>query len=86
MNETPPTGSSLLLTRREAAKMLHMCERTLWQRTKDGVIPCVRSGKRWVRYERREVDRFIQNQTEVAGEKLPIAASAACGDSSIGNS
>src|SRR5688572_5597499 len=30
-----------LLTAREAAKALTLCERTLWQKTKDGEIPVV---------------------------------------------
>lgn len=34
----------MLLTPRQAARALSISERTLWQRTKDGVIPSIKVG------------------------------------------
>jgi len=48
-----------LLVNREAAAMLSVSERTLWELTKRGVIECVRVG-RSVRYSRAALAAFIE--------------------------
>lgn len=50
---------SRLLKSREAARYLSLCERKLWAMTQDGIIPAVRIG-RAVRYDRDDLDQFIQ--------------------------
>ena len=54
---TPP----LLLTAREAAKALSICERTLFSLTKDGEVDCIRIG-RSVRYAPRALEAFIDRR------------------------
>jgi predicted DNA-binding transcriptional regulator AlpA len=55
-NSTPePT---ILVKLPEAARMLAMSERSLWQLTKDGSVRCVRLG-RAVRYDRRDLLAFV---------------------------
>jgi excisionase family DNA binding protein len=48
-----------LLVNREAAAILAVSERTLWELTKRGVIECVRVG-RSVRYSREALGAFIE--------------------------
>jgi len=42
------TVSRLALSMREAAEALGISDRTLWSWTKDGIIPAVRIGGRWL--------------------------------------
>ena len=51
----------LLLSAREAAHALRICERTLWQLMKDGEIPCVHIGKRTL-YDPHDLERWIERQ------------------------
>jgi len=52
-------SDKLLLTPREAAKALSVCEKTLWTWTAPrGPIPAVRFGKA-VRYSTAALERFI---------------------------
>jgi excisionase family DNA binding protein len=51
----------MLLTARQAAKVLCISERTLWGLTKSGDIPAVRFGGRNVRYDPRDLDAWIQS-------------------------
>lgn len=48
----------LLLRARDAAKLLSISERKLWQLTHDGQVPVVRFG-RVVRYDPRDLEQFI---------------------------
>jgi excisionase family DNA binding protein len=64
MNEIS-LGKQLLIIPREAAKALAISERTLWQLTKDGVIPCVRIG-RSVRYDLRDLQAWIDRHKRPA--------------------
>jgi excisionase family DNA binding protein len=75
MNETGFNGNQLL-TYREAAKFLHICERSLWQLVKDGLMPCVRMG-RSVRFDVRDLRAYVDQQKERGGVKLATAACAA---------
>ena len=58
------TDSQPLATPREAAQLLSVSERTLWTLTSDGKIPHVRIG-RCKRYDRRDLDDWIQSQKQV---------------------
>jgi len=62
-NAPEPSGQAvkLLLTTREAAKALAICERKLWELTNRGEIPAVRIG-RAVRYDPRDLARFVESQ------------------------
>jgi excisionase family DNA binding protein len=53
-------ATKLLLTPREAARMLSICEKTLWSLTKRGEIPAVRIG-RAVRYDPRDLAAWIKS-------------------------
>ena len=57
------SNEKLLLSPREAAKVLCISERTLWTLTKPGLIGCFRIGA-VKRYSIREIERFIESQTE----------------------
>lgn len=50
----------LLLSAREAAKALSVCEKTLWTLTQRGDIPVVRIG-RAVRYDPRDLRAWIES-------------------------
>lgn len=57
----------LLMTARDASRALAISERQLWQRTKDGEIPCVRIG-RSVRYSPIDLQAWIDQQKEKASK------------------
>jgi excisionase family DNA binding protein len=46
MSVTSPVPAALLVDLRTAAKMLSISTRTAWQLAADGVLPCVRIGRR----------------------------------------
>ena len=59
----------LALRPREAAKVLGISERTLWQLTHDGHIPCVRLGtgkRRAVLYPVSELQAWLTRQSSGA--------------------
>jgi excisionase family DNA binding protein len=56
-------ASRLLVTAAEAAQMLAISERMLWQLTKNREIPPVRIG-RAVRYDRNDLRRWIESRKE----------------------
>ena len=51
----------LLVTAKQAASMLAISERTLWQLTNDGHLPAVRFG-RTVRYDLGDLRAFITSR------------------------
>ena len=51
--------SRLLVTSREAAQMLSICERTLWSLSNSGQLPAVRIG-RAVRYAVIDIEAYIE--------------------------
>lgn len=57
------TMDPLLVTAREAAKLLSICERTLFGLTKDGELPAVRIG-RAVRYRLEDLKEWAKNSSE----------------------
>jgi len=60
------TIQPLLLTAREAAKGLNVCEKTLWTLTKNGEIPAVRIG-RAVRYDPADLRAWIEKAKSAKG-------------------
>jgi excisionase family DNA binding protein len=60
--DTNPT-TRLLISGREAAKLLSVCERTLYMLTKAGEIPAVRIG-RAVRYSVDELQGWVKRASE----------------------
>jgi len=56
-----PTPSPKLLTPRDAAKALAVCEKTLFNMTKAGEIPAVKIG-RAVRYSVADLARWVEQQ------------------------
>lgn len=64
MNDTmKQTVPRLLLSSREAAKTLNICERTLYSLTKAGELPVVRIG-RAVRYSLDDLKDWIRKNSE----------------------
>ena len=57
-----PTHEPLLLKLRDAAELLQVSDRTLWQLSKDGDIPSIRVGVRSVRYCRKQLQEWIEQQ------------------------
>lgn len=53
------TQTARLLTAKQSAAYLAISERKLWEMSKSNIIPVVRLG-RAVRYDRRDLDAFIQ--------------------------
>ena len=56
---SPITPTLLLVTPREAARMLSVSPRHLWSLTQAGVVPCVKLG-RSVRYDIASLQRAIE--------------------------
>ena len=63
----------LLLTCREAAAALQVCEKTLWTLTRDGKLPAVRIG-RSVRYSVDDLRRFIEASKAEGSRHEPLRA------------
>lgn len=61
LTPAPTPAQKLLLTPREAAKALSICEKTLWSLSKRGELPAVRIG-RAVRYDVADLQVFIDRQ------------------------
>ena len=57
----PSTDGPLLLKAAEAARILAISPRKLWEMTNCGEIPCVRLG-RAVRYDHRDLVAFIERR------------------------
>ena len=55
-----PDLEPMLLTIRQTAAALQVCEKTLWALTRDGKLPAVRIGTRAVRYDMADVRAFIE--------------------------
>ncbi len=65
---TEVTVEPMLLTPRQAARALNISERTLWQRTKDGVIPSVKLGH-LVRYCPDDLRNWIRRASQEESQK-----------------
>jgi len=60
MNALTPAPAPMLLSARDTAKALAVCEKTLWTLTRSGRLLCVRIGTRGVRYSVRDIESFIE--------------------------
>lgn len=67
MPDAPTLAAPLLLTVRETAAALSVCEKTLWSLSRDGRLPRVLIGKA-VRYDRADVLRFIEASKTGGGQ------------------
>ena len=58
-----------LLTRKQAAAYLGVTPGTLavWASTKRQVVPCIRMGKRLVRYRQEDLDAFLRQHLDAGG-------------------
>jgi excisionase family DNA binding protein len=56
-------AGKLLLTEKEAARLLSVSTRTLWSLRAAGKIPYVRIAATGIRYSRDDLIRFIRTQT-----------------------
>jgi len=63
MQSNTPITPTLLLTSKQAAKVLAISPRKLWDMTKTGTIPHIRLG-RCVRYPVNDLQRWINVQKE----------------------
>lgn len=63
---SPAPAALQLLTPREAAKFLAVCEKTLFNLADRGEIPVVRIG-RSVRYDPRDLSHFIEKSKGIGG-------------------
>jgi len=59
MPDTPPPPAPMLLTSRQAAAALNVCEKSLWQLRRDGFLATVHLG-RAVRFDPRDLAAFIE--------------------------
>ena len=59
MSSTPLAAAPLLLSVRDTARALAVCQKTIWQLTKDGKLPAVKIG-RATRYDVADVRAFIE--------------------------
>ncbi len=57
---TERTIEPILLTARQAARLLNISERTLYARTADGSISVVRIGNRGIRYDPADLRAWIE--------------------------
>ena len=63
MTASSTAAPTLLLTAKQAAEALAISPRKLWSLTASGEISVVRLG-RSVRYDRADLERFIESQKE----------------------
>jgi excisionase family DNA binding protein len=69
MTTTPPTLFPLALRPREAARMLGVSPRTLWEWTRAGIVQCVRVGtgkRKTVLYDVRTLQAWLTRQSAQA--------------------
>jgi len=66
-----PEGLDRLMTSPEVARILSISERSLWQLTRDGVLPCVRIG-RSVRYTARSLEEWIRSREASGGQQRQL--------------
>lgn len=60
MNTLTPAPEPMLYSRRQVAAMLGLCEKSVWQLSRDGKLPIVRLG-RAVRHDAADVRRLIES-------------------------
>jgi len=62
--DTTPAAEPMLLTIRQVAATLQLCEKSIWQLSKDGRLHPIRLG-RAVRYSREDILALIEAAKEV---------------------
>jgi len=62
-----PSIARILVTPREAARALSICEKTLWSLTKRGELPAVKIG-RSVRYNLADLQLLVNQRKEASHE------------------
>ncbi len=70
MTTTAPTLSPLALRPREAARVLGVSPRTLWEWTHLGIVPCVRIGtgkRKTVLYDVQTLQEWLTRQAQAKG-------------------
>lgn len=60
-----------LLTTKEAAALLQVSRKTIWQWTVSGELNSVRVGKRWLRIPSTEIDR-IKSSADLSTDNVPL--------------
>jgi excisionase family DNA binding protein len=64
----PINENTNLLTQREVAKLLGICPETVCRWTRRGLIPCVRVGRRFLRYERPALAALLSSRRDGKGD------------------
>lgn len=54
-------ADSLTVNASEAAKLIGISQRTLWQLSRQGVIPCIRAGRR-VLYSKDMLKKYVNGE------------------------
>ena len=57
--DTLTATAPMLYTRRQVARMLGVCEKSVWALTRDGKLPAVRVSERLIRYTLADIEAFI---------------------------
>jgi excisionase family DNA binding protein len=65
----PPPKPPILVDSREAARLLSISPRKLWELTKSGEIPSLRIG-RAVRYRMADIEAWTERQAATAAPEL----------------
>lgn len=67
----------LLVTKREAARMLGVSERTFWQLRHDGLIPTIHIGRKFIRFSVEDLREFIATHRRRRNGLPPVATESA---------
>jgi excisionase family DNA binding protein len=67
MAATATHPEPLLVSRNEAARLLGISQRKLFDLTRDGIVPAIRLGERGVRYSPDALRTFIESQLVANG-------------------
>ena len=75
--QSASVDNPLLLSVHETARALAISERSVWTLASDGTLPCVRLGKKIVRFDRRDILAMIDaRKHRGSGDKALDAISA----------
>jgi excisionase family DNA binding protein len=76
------SDSRLLVPSRDAAKLLSICERTLWTLTNSGEMPCVRV-RRSVLYSVEDLRAWVQSRRQFGLRGSPNQSSGGNGHATL---
>jgi excisionase family DNA binding protein len=68
--KSSPASKPILVDCREAARLLSISPRTLWQLTNDGEIPSLKIGAKCVRYRVVDLETWTRKQVEQRNQQL----------------